>query len=251
MVPSTICGSVASVSYWRGLFRARDCPMPRKKSDTAQLKVRLRESLRSRLERAAKASAHPLNSEIVARLEQSFRAEEALGGRDLAALFRMMAAAADFVQARTRQDWHAHYETFRAVERAWDRLWEQFKAMYCPPASPESMAIMSRMPELRLDFPPPPHRPRPRPEDLKEETYDLAHRSIQAPPIFQNIHEAMAAAKEWKQYDALADAYQAKIRSAKQAVAEAEAHLDQYRNIGDAAAAEVKKRTLPPISRRR
>jgi Arc-like DNA binding domain len=43
----------------------------RKKTDTVQLKVRLREALRRRLESGAKANEISLNSEIVTRLEQS------------------------------------------------------------------------------------------------------------------------------------------------------------------------------------
>ena len=52
--------------------------MPRKKSDTIQLKVRMKEPLRARLEKAAKSNGLSLNAEAVARLEQSFRDEEAL-----------------------------------------------------------------------------------------------------------------------------------------------------------------------------
>jgi len=44
----------------------------RKRTDIVQFKVRLRENLRRRLETAAKGQERSLNSEIVARLEQSF-----------------------------------------------------------------------------------------------------------------------------------------------------------------------------------
>src|SRR6516164_801184 len=47
----------------------------RKKTDFVQFKIRFRESLRSRLELAAKGQERSLNSEIVARLEQSFDRE--------------------------------------------------------------------------------------------------------------------------------------------------------------------------------
>jgi hypothetical protein len=44
----------------------------RKPTDSAQLKLRLREELRKRLEREAKKADHSLNTEMVRRLEQSF-----------------------------------------------------------------------------------------------------------------------------------------------------------------------------------
>ena len=50
--------------------------MARKPTDTAHLNLRYPEALRRRLERAAKNSSRSLNSEIVERLEQSFRRED-------------------------------------------------------------------------------------------------------------------------------------------------------------------------------
>jgi len=47
----------------------------RKKTDIVPLMVRLREDLRARIEAAAKGRERSLNSEIVARLEQSFDRE--------------------------------------------------------------------------------------------------------------------------------------------------------------------------------
>jgi hypothetical protein len=56
----------------------------RKKTDFVQFKIRFRESLRSRLELAAKGQERSLNSEIVARLEQSFDREGLTRIRDQA-----------------------------------------------------------------------------------------------------------------------------------------------------------------------
>jgi integrase len=50
----------------------------RKKTDFVQFKVRFREALRRRLEGAAKAQERSLNSEIVARLEESFTRDATL-----------------------------------------------------------------------------------------------------------------------------------------------------------------------------
>ena len=44
----------------------------RKKTDTVQLKLRMREALRKRLETAARAEEISLNSEMIRRLENSF-----------------------------------------------------------------------------------------------------------------------------------------------------------------------------------
>ena len=56
----------------------------RKKTDFVQFKIRFRESLRSRLEVSAKGQERSLNSEIVARLEQSFERESITHIRDQA-----------------------------------------------------------------------------------------------------------------------------------------------------------------------
>jgi len=48
----------------------------RKPTDTAHLNLRYPEALRRRLERAGKSNGRSLNSEIVHRLEQSFRRED-------------------------------------------------------------------------------------------------------------------------------------------------------------------------------
>ena len=50
--------------------------MARKPTDTAHLNLRYPEALRRRLERAGKSNGRSLNSEIVHRLEQSFRRED-------------------------------------------------------------------------------------------------------------------------------------------------------------------------------
>ena len=51
--------------------------MKRKRSDKVQLKVRLKEPLRAKIEAAAKRSGVSLNAETVQRLEQTFRREDA------------------------------------------------------------------------------------------------------------------------------------------------------------------------------
>src|SRR5262249_36804630 len=53
----------------------RSASMARKPGDTVQLKLRFPEAIRGRLARAAKQHGQSLNSEIVARLYDSFKVE--------------------------------------------------------------------------------------------------------------------------------------------------------------------------------
>jgi hypothetical protein len=58
-----------------------------------QLKARMREPLRARLESSAKRHVRSLNSELVDRLERSFQSEDFLGGPEIASLAQLMSAA--------------------------------------------------------------------------------------------------------------------------------------------------------------
>jgi Arc-like DNA binding domain len=62
--------------YYLVLCSVEDRKMARKPTDTAHLNLRYPEALRRRLERAAKNSGRSMNTEIVERLEQSFRRED-------------------------------------------------------------------------------------------------------------------------------------------------------------------------------
>ena len=50
--------------------------MNRKKSETVQLKLRFPESLRLRIDSAAKQNQRSMNAEIIKRLEQSFQRQD-------------------------------------------------------------------------------------------------------------------------------------------------------------------------------
>lgn len=96
--------------------------MARQKSDTVQLKVRMKEALRSRLEASAKANKVSLNAEAVNRLEASFRREDAiideLGGETSYKFFRAFAGVADWLtpQAGSDPEWVDNWETiFRSL----------------------------------------------------------------------------------------------------------------------------------------
>jgi hypothetical protein len=62
--------------YYLVLRSVEGRKMARKPTDTAHLNLRYPEALRRRLERAGKSNGRSLNSEIVHRLEQSFRRED-------------------------------------------------------------------------------------------------------------------------------------------------------------------------------
>ena len=72
--------------------------MVRKKSATVDLKVRMKEPLRAKIEAAAGARGVSLNAETVDRLERSFATEEwrheEFGGRGGYEIFRVLGAAA-------------------------------------------------------------------------------------------------------------------------------------------------------------
>ncbi len=65
----------------------------RSQDAVVQLKTRMREPLRARLEASAKERGVSLNTELVDRLEQSFTKENSFGGPQIANMARLMAAA--------------------------------------------------------------------------------------------------------------------------------------------------------------
>jgi hypothetical protein len=65
----------------------------RQKTDRVQLPIRLRESLRADLEKAAKQAKHSLNAEVVDRLERSVRDELVFGGPEVRGISYLMASA--------------------------------------------------------------------------------------------------------------------------------------------------------------
>ncbi len=100
--------------------------MPRKKSATIDLKVRMKEPLRRRIEKSAKGRGVSLNAEAVARLEQSFQKGdftiESLGGPRRHALFLLLSAAADMIEFPTGKSFLDDFPTALAVQGAWSNL---------------------------------------------------------------------------------------------------------------------------------
>ncbi|MEG3176195.1 Arc family DNA-binding protein [Sphingomonas sp. RB3P16] len=92
--------------------------MSREPTEVVQLKLRFREELRISLEEAAERAGRSLNSEIVARLERTFREDEAMGGADQAdvvgVIVHLMSAASESVGTAWHQD-HTAWEYVKST----------------------------------------------------------------------------------------------------------------------------------------
>jgi hypothetical protein len=82
-----------------------------------KLNLRLREPTRDRLTQAARESGRSLNAEIVARIEQSLRADDAHGRDDQAWLLSQLAALMNEVSAEFNNAWWKSYTSWRLVFR--------------------------------------------------------------------------------------------------------------------------------------
>jgi hypothetical protein len=101
-------------------MRARD------EADTVQLsKIRMKESLRARIEREAAAKGTTMNGVIVDRLERSFAEDDSLGGPTSASAFRACALIAKSQSAHRGVDWLADPELFDFVLKEWTGLWKR------------------------------------------------------------------------------------------------------------------------------
>jgi len=123
--------------------------MARKKSATVDLKVRMKEPLRARLEKAAAQDGVSLNAEAVKRLEESFRREKratdvaaqaaggvyaSFGGIETFMVMRLLANAIAVIEAKTGSGWQENVETHRQVKKACAALFDIF------PPSPDEKA---------------------------------------------------------------------------------------------------------------
>lgn len=94
-------------------------PRHREKSDYIQIKFRMKEELRARLELAALNAGASMNAEGVHRLQQSFQDEEKLfKDAKMMALIRLLVGAVSMVEARTGEPWvesDQHRKTIAAI----------------------------------------------------------------------------------------------------------------------------------------
>jgi hypothetical protein len=95
-----------------------DAAMPRRKeTETVQVGLRVKESLRVALEQAASERGVSMNAEIVRRLERSFAEELAFGSAELRRVGYLMASAfamAGQFNAGDKQDWIKDRDCYRA-----------------------------------------------------------------------------------------------------------------------------------------
>ena len=88
----------------------------RSRSDTIQLKARMKEPLRAKLEAAAEARGVSLNAEMVHRLEQSFT--EDFGSESNRILMRALTLANKMAEITTGKDVFSDRETAQAARTA-------------------------------------------------------------------------------------------------------------------------------------
>lgn len=107
----------------------------RDEADTVQLKLRVKESLRARLEREATERQITLNAAVVDRLERSFKYEDSCAGRRTAAVLLGLAQIARFLQGDYGRDdeWLDDRTKFNAMVDAWNNDLERIK-----PKEPET-----------------------------------------------------------------------------------------------------------------
>ena len=98
----------------------------RSRSDTIQLKARMKEPLRAKLEAAAEEKGISLNAEMVHRLERSFSDEDSLanefGGIDDYRVAKLLFAIIPLIEAQTGKSWRRDQATFRHVAEGWSAI---------------------------------------------------------------------------------------------------------------------------------
>ena len=220
----------------------------RSRSDTIQLKARMKEPLRAKIEAAAAAKGISLNAEMVHRLESSFLDEEArdreLGGRELHSLFRMMGAAARIIEERKGQSCITDFETFVAVKASWLQL----MSLYSPRPRQGSKYIES-IGGLPLDFKIPPH-PTPPVYPMASDKFVSRNALLSARESAKELAKEIAAyekklaayekakAKWNKDMVELEDEVQNKLKAVRQ-------HVEDLKDLGKEVALEL----FPPRTR--
>ena len=98
-------------------------PSERKRNNVT---IRVRDALKSELQSAAAEFGRSLSEEMETRLERSLleerAAHEELGGQHVYDMFRLLGAAARLIEARTGKRSSDDWETWYAVQKAWQKL---------------------------------------------------------------------------------------------------------------------------------
>ncbi|MBT3703814.1 MAG: Arc family DNA-binding protein [Alphaproteobacteria bacterium] len=96
--------------------------LPKGERKLASLGFRPTPELRAQLDKAASANDRSVAQEVQSRLERSFQKESDFGGAELFSLFKMLAGAAELIEARTKKSWSKDFDTFLAFETAWKKI---------------------------------------------------------------------------------------------------------------------------------
>jgi hypothetical protein len=101
--------------------------MARKKTAIAQVGLRLREPLRTKVEKAAKARGVSMNQELVDRIEGSFLSQDdVFGDARMYRFARFVALGIQLVERATEKPWEKDFETKETVKTAMERLFDTF-----------------------------------------------------------------------------------------------------------------------------
>jgi len=90
----------------------------RKETEFVQLSLRIRESLRRSIEKAADENGCSLNEEMTRRLEESFNLEERYGAPHVRDIAQTVAGMIRVREAQTGKSCNVDLETFRSVQMA-------------------------------------------------------------------------------------------------------------------------------------
>jgi hypothetical protein len=132
--------------------------LPKGKGKRMPLNMRTTPETRKRLERAAADSGRSLVQEVEARLEQSVMEDDALGGRQLRALFGMLGNAAVLIEEQTGEPYFEDWRTWVAVQAAWRRLIAAFGPKW-PEENVSALEEAIATPVPKFPMPPPPLKP--------------------------------------------------------------------------------------------
>ena len=116
--------------------------------------------IRAELEKAARANGRSMSQEVEACLERSLREREEFGGRQLYGLLRLLVGAAEIIQVRTGKSAFDDWDTWNALQAAWNKLIGEV----APEPPPDIIRLIKKSDALQSkpvapEFPPPPDIP--------------------------------------------------------------------------------------------
>jgi len=218
--------------------------LPPGKGKRVPLNMRTTLELRDRVAKAAADSGRSLVQEVETRLESTFLQEDVIarefGGREATALFRMMGAAAELIEATSGKKWLEDWNTSRAVLQAWKAIWA-----IAAPALPKKFVEMDKELDAATSWrlTPLPRPPVP-PSGLRG---SLMHSDSEEQAAYDR------ARTDWQEN---VKAYEAELGKREKQIAKLRKRIDRFRKqellatiFGNEAVEIVRKRT-PARSRR-